>query len=90
MKMAEAQIQKLIEKEEEQRKQLEKEIKERERREKAIESWTPAVGQFAMKREVVETDEPERDEAEEPEEQDLDVKMTEEDWQVDRMIREEM
>ena len=80
MKIAEAQIQKLIEKEEEQRKQLEKEIKERERREKAIESWTPAVGQFAMKREVIEKDEPERDEAEEPEEQDLDVKMTEEDW----------
>ena len=63
MKMAEAQIQKLIEKEEEQRKQLEKEVKERERREKAIESWTPAVGQFAMKKEVVETEELERDEA---------------------------
>ena len=90
MKMAEAQIQKLIEKEEEQRKQLEKEVKERERREKAIESWTPAAGQFAMKKEVVETEEPERDEAEETEEQDLDVKMTEEDWQTDKMIREEI
>ena len=90
MKIAEAQIQKLIEKEEEQRKRLEKKIKECERREKAIESWTPVVGQFAMKREIVERYEPERDEAEEPEEQDLDVKMTEDDWQVDKIIREEM
>ena len=90
MKMAEAQIQKLIEQEEEQRKQLDKEVKERERREKAIESWTPVGGQFAMKKEVVETEEQERDEAEETEEQDPDVKMTEEDWQIDKMIRDEM